>query len=123
MQQSERLLQNEVGSRLEGLLRGRLPIDHGKGHRLGIALGLTQRFQQITAVLQVVAVDDDRIELALHQHIVAGLDAWANLDIDRDLLQCRTQHGEQGGILADEKRVQIHGIFDTSGSREGRKVT
>ena len=72
MQRSKRLLQNEVGSGLEGLLGGRLPIDHGKGYRLGIALGLAQRFQEVTAVLQVVAVDDDRIELALRQHIVAG---------------------------------------------------
>ncbi len=123
MHRSERLLQNEVGSGLEGLLGGRLPIHHGKGYTLGIALRLAKRFQEITAVLQVVAVDDDRIELALRQQIVARLGPCANLDIDRDLLQCRTQHAEQSGILADEKRVQIHGIFDTSGSREGRKVT
>src|ERR1700687_236403 len=90
----ERLLQNEVGSGLEGLLGGRLPIHHCKSYRLSIALGPAERPQEIKAILQIVAVDDDRIELALRQQIVTGLELCANLDLDRDLLQCRTQHAE-----------------------------
>src|ERR1700674_373751 len=105
MQRSERLLQNEVGPGVEGLLGRRLSIHHSEGYGLGIALSLTERAQEIKAVLQVIAVYDDCVELALRQQIVAGSGPCANLDIDRDLLQRRTQHVEQAGIVADEKRV------------------
>ena len=66
MHRGKRFLQNEVCSVLESLLRAR-PVHYRKSYRLGIALGLTHRFQQIKAPLQVVAVDDDRIKLALGQ--------------------------------------------------------
>ena len=79
MQRGERLLQNEVGSRLEGFLGGRLPIYHSKGYGAGIALGPADGLQEIEAVLQVVAVDDDPIELALCQQIVTRSGLRANL--------------------------------------------
>src|SRR6266404_5370302 len=82
VQRGERLLENEVSSRVEGLLGGRLSIDHGEGDGLGIALGLAERAQEIEAVLQIIAVHDDRVELALCQQIVASSGPCANLDID-----------------------------------------
>ncbi len=82
MQRGERFLQNEVGPRVERLLGRRLPIHHGKGYGLGVALRLAERAQEIEAVLQVVTVDDDCIVLALRQQIVAGPGPFANLDID-----------------------------------------
>src|SRR5208337_2235569 len=123
VQRGQRLLQDEVGAGLEGLLRGRLPIHHRKGYGFGIALGLAQALQETNTVFEVVAVNNDRIVLALRQQIVSGLGLGANLDIDRDVLQRRTQHAEQVGVSADEKRVQIHDFFDTSGTGEARKVT
>lgn len=78
-------------------------------------MGLPESLQKVKPVGQVVAVDDDRIELTLRQQIRGGQDLRANLDVDRELLQCRTQHSEQSSVPADEKRVQIHSTFDTSG--------
>jgi hypothetical protein len=69
VQWSERLLQNEVGPGVEGLLGRRFPIHHSKGYGLGVALSLPERAQEIKAVLQVVTIDDDCIEFALRQQI------------------------------------------------------
>src|ERR1700693_3043599 len=65
VQRGEGLLQNEVGSGVEGLLGRRFSIHHGEGYGLGVALGLAKRAQEIKTVLQVIAVHDDRIELPL----------------------------------------------------------
>src|ERR1700683_1014248 len=92
MEGGQRLLEDEVGSKLKGLLGSGLSIQHGKGDRLRIALSLAQRLQQIDAILQVIAVNDDRIELALSEQIVAGFGPLANVDVDGNLLQRGPQH-------------------------------
>ena len=64
-------LQNEIGSGLKRFLRGRLSIHHGKSYRLGVALRLAQVSQQVKAILQIVAVDNDGVKLSLGQQIIA----------------------------------------------------
>ena len=123
MEGADRLLQNEVGSRVESFLCGRLPIQHRKGYRFGIALGLAKSLEEIESVLQIVAVDDDCVELALRQEIAAGMELGANYDIDGDILQRGTQYSKQIGVTAEEEGVQIHGIFDIIGPRRVKKVT
>src|ERR1700692_201506 len=73
VQCSDRLLQNEVGPRLKSILRSRLPIDHRKGHRFGIALSMAEGFQQIEAVVQVVTVNDHGIKFTTRQQLSAAL--------------------------------------------------
>jgi hypothetical protein len=121
MEGSQRLLKDEVGPILKGFLGRGLSIQHGKGDRLRIALSLAQRLQQIDAILQVVAVNDDRIELALSEQIAAGFGPFANVDVDGNLLQRGPQHREQAGILADEERFQIHGYSILSVVGKGTK--
>jgi hypothetical protein len=108
---------------VESFLRRRLPIQHRKGYRFGIALGLAKSLEEIESVLQIVAVDDDCVEFALRQKIAAGMELGANHDIDGDILQRGTQYSKQIGVTAEEEGVQIHGIFDIIGTQRVKKVT
>jgi len=108
VQGAKRLLQNEVRSPFEGLLGGRLPIQNRERDRLAIALRLAQVSEKVDPALQVVAVDDDRVKLALRKQITCRLRISANLETNRDLLQRRIEYGSQSLVPTDEKRIQIH---------------
>src|SRR5579872_4957121 len=72
IQTADRLLQNEIRAHAKCILRGcTLPIQYCERHRILIAGSISETLQQREAASQIVAFDNDGIELVGDQNVRA----------------------------------------------------
>ncbi len=100
----------EVGAHLKCLLGGRASVQNGEGDGVLVAGALAQAFQNAQSALQIVAVDENRVEFLGAQDFLSGTHAATHLDGNRQLLQRRLENSDNLEIPAEKQRFQLHSL-------------
>ena len=113
-------LQDEVSAHSEGFLRGgSMAVQDGEGDGVLVAGSVAESLQEGEASVEVVAVDDDGVELVGYEDVGSGAGFLADFHVNGKLFERGPENPDQFGVLAKQQRLQGHNGILEAGEKVG----
>src|SRR6185312_6050922 len=103
-----RFVQHEIRTNGKSVFYRRHAVGDGEDDRLGVGFSLAQLANQVAAALDVVAVDEDRVELAAVDGLPGGIGGGDRLHLNAHRFQHTSYNAQDFLIACEEERFQHH---------------